>query len=263
MTSTRFVGWNLAFATGMLAPQMAHAQSGQTRASVPAQANFSQVSPVATGPASSNAPVPAPSTQPAAAAQVPAAGMPAPQAAAPTVTTLPGQPYLVVDPATGRAMPIITYGPMARPRPEVLPYVEGAPGPRGYVLEEYHPRGLLIGGAVTLGVLYMISFTVASANNFGPANGWLAVPVIGPFGWLATRKSPNCNNSIDVTCNSDESGNRTVVALDGMGQAAGAAMLVAGLAITRKHWLLVDPQDVFVAPYTSSTGSGLNIFGRF
>jgi hypothetical protein len=133
------------------------------------------------------------------------------------------------------------------------------------VLEEYHPRGLIIGGAVTLGVLYAISFSVASGNNFDSANGWLAVPVIGPFGWLAARKTPTCSNAYDYSysCNSDESGNRTMVALDGMGQAAGAAMLIAGLAITRKHLLLADPQEVIVAPYSSSTGAGLRVLGRF
>jgi hypothetical protein len=180
---------------------------------------------------------------------------------------MPGQPYLVLDPATGQAMPMITYGPMFRPRPAELPYTEGAPIPRGYALQEYHPRGLIIGGAVTLGVLYLVSFTVASSNNFNTANGWLAVPVIGPFGWLATRKAPTnlCGSgTYTYDCNyNDDSGNRTAVALDGLGQIAGAAMLVAGLAITRKHLVLIDQTEVMVAPYSSSTGSGLRIFGRF
>jgi len=182
------------------------------------------------------------------------------------MTPMPGQPYLVIDPATGQAMPMITYGPMFRPRPAELPYNEGAPIPRGYVLQEYHPRGLIIGGAVTLGVLYAISLSVASSNNFNTANGWLAVPVIGPFGWLATRKAPSniCGSgTFTYSCNNDDSGNRTAVVLDGMGQVAGAALLIAGLAITRKHLVLIDQSEVMVAPYASSTGSGLRIFGQF
>jgi len=51
--------------------------------------------------------------------------------------------------------------------------------------------------------------------------------------------------------------------IDGLGQVAGSAMLVAGLAITRKQLLRADQQEVIVAPYTSSTGSGLRIFGQF
>ncbi len=258
MNSTRFVALNWAFAIGLLVTQGAQAQSGPTRDAVPGQANLAQVSPVATAPSATTGP----NALPAAPAPAPAAGTMAPPAPSPTMTTLPGQPYLVVDPATGRTMPVITYGPMLRPRPAVLPYVEGAPVPRGYVLEEYHPRGLIIGGTVTLAVLYGLSFAVAS-TNFSSENGWFAVPVIGPFGWLATRKTPTCNNTTDVTCNSDDSGNRALAAFDGMGQVAGAAMLIAGLAITRKHLILVNPQDLVVAPYTSSTGSGLRLFGRF
>ena len=179
------------------------------------------------------------------------------------MTAMPGQSYVVIDPATGQQMPVMSYGPVLRQRPAELPYVEGAPVPRGYMLEEYHPRGLIIGGAVTLGVLYSISFSVAASNDFNHENGWLAVPVIGPFGWLASRKTPTCGVQPYTYSCGDESSNRTMVALDGLGQAAGAAMLIAGLAITRKHLLLVDQQEVVVAPYASSTGSGLNVIGRF
>jgi len=179
------------------------------------------------------------------------------------MTAMPGQSYTIIDPATGQRVPVITYGPVIRQRPSVLPYVEGSPVPRGYMLEEYHPRGLIIGGAVTLGVLYAISLSVASTNNFDAANGWLAVPVIGPFGWLATRKTPTCDNDPYTSSCSDEPSNRALVTLDGMGQAAGAAMLIAGMAITRKRLLLVDQQEVIVAPYASSSGSGLRLFGRF
>ena len=154
-----------------------------------------------------------------------------------------------------------------RTAPSELPYVEGGPVPRGYAVDEYHPRGLIIGGAVTLGTLYAISLSVAAGGNFDSSNGWLAVPVVGPFGWLAARKAPACTNSTyynDNSCESDESGKRTAVVLDGMGQVAGAALLIAGLAITRKHMVLVNPQEaIVVAPYASSTGSGLRLIGRF
>ena len=136
--------------------------------------------------------------------------------------------------------------------------------PRGYAVDEYHPRGLIIGGAVTLGTLYAISLSVAAGGNFDSSNGWLAVPVVGPFGWLAARKAPACTYAYDVSCDSDESSKRTMVVLDGLGQVAGAALLIAGVAITRKHLVLVNPQEaIVVAPYASSTGSGLRLVGRF
>lgn len=241
MNTSQFVTSRLALTVGLLLSAQALAQ---TAPAAPMQA----------APAQQVAPAPA---------YAPAAA-PAPPRAAP-MTPGPAPSYVFIDPATGQPMPTVSYSPMLRQRPSELPYREGAPVPRGYVVEEYHPRGLIIGGAVTLGVLYAISLSVASSNDFNTANGWLAVPVIGPFGWLAARKSPTCNNnSIYVsTCNNDDSGNRTMVVLDGMGQIAGATMLIAGLAITRKHLLFVNPDETVVAPYASSTSAGVNVLGRF
>jgi hypothetical protein len=150
--------------------------------------------------------------------------------------------------------------------PRELPYAENRPVPRGYAVEEYHPRGLIISGAITLGILWAFSFTAASTDNFSGESGWLAVPVLGPFGWLAARKDHKCNSDYPYNdvCHSDESGKRMLVTLDGLGQLAGAALLVSGLAITRKHLVLVDPQAaVAFAPYVSTHGSGLQLAGRF
>jgi hypothetical protein len=185
---------------------------------------------------------------------------------APGAAPMPGQPYQAYDPSTGQLVLVSPFIQAARQPPKELPYVENRPIPAGYSIDEYHLRGLIIGGAVTLGTLWAISFSVASSNDFSGANGWLAVPVIGPFGWLATRKTPKCDgyDSYYDTCHNDESSNRTLVAFDGIGQVAGAAMLVAGLAITRKRLVLVDPQAAIgVAPYASSRGSGLQIVGQF
>lgn len=173
-------------------------------------------------------------------------------------------PYVIVEPNSGQAL-MPAYGPIARAVPSELPYVEGGPVPRGYALEEYHSRGLIISGAVTLGTLYALSLSAAAGGNFNRANGWLAVPIVGPFGWLAARKAPVCQYyDVTDTCRSDEDSKRAIVTVDGLGQVAGAALLIAGLSITRKHLVLVNPQDaVIVAPYASSTGSGLRVIGRF
>ena len=224
MNSTRLLALNGALAVALLVTKGAQAQTVPPRNPAPGQANSAQVGPGATATMPSDAPGQPANAQAPTPGPAPAMGAAPPPPPPRTMTAMPGQPYLVIDPATGQAMPMLTYGPMFRQRPAELPYTEGAPVPRGYMLQEYHPRGLIIGGAVTLGVLYAISLSVASSNDFNTANGWLAVPVIGPFGWLATRKTPSYNcgtSSYPVTCdNADDSGNRTAVVLDGMGQVA-------------------------------------------
>ncbi len=143
-----------------------------------------------------------------------------------------------------------------------MPYEEGAPIPRGYVLRESNLSGLVIGGIIPLSIFYLISFSVASGNDFkGPA-GWLAVPVIGPFGWLAAHKS-NSHCVSDVCTNADDVVERTFVTMDGIFQTAGAAMFIAGLAITRKKLVLIENPDMYIVPYKSSTTQGLSILGSF
>jgi len=242
--------------------------SAQTAHSQPAPVAQPAAPPVAAPPpVQPIQPVPPPQAAPQARAAVPTVVYPTVQPQ-PTPGAAPQlmQPYSAYDPSTGQ---IVLVSPMLQaPRlpAKELPYFENRPIPPGYSVEEYHLRGLIIGGAVTLGVLWAISFSVASSNDFSGANGWLAVPVIGPFGWLATRDKPKCDDTEYYydSCNRDESSNRTLVAFDGIGQLAGSAMLIAGLAITRKRLVLVDPQAaISVAPYSSSRGSGLQLVGRF
>jgi len=238
--------------------EQANAQAAPGQPIAPNQANSAQVGSPATAPPGAVQPA----VQPGYPQAVPAAPVPVAPAPAPrTATVMPGQGYILVDPATGAQ---VTYAPIIRQRPQSLPYLEGAPVPRGYMLEEYHPRGLIISGAVTLGVLYAISLSVASSNNFNSTDGWLAVPVIGPFGWLAAKKDQQCvTTSYSSYCDdTNNSGDRTAVMFDGLGQVAGAALLTAGLAITRKRLTLVD-QDIVVAPYSTGKASGLTLVGRF
>ncbi len=172
----------------------------------------------------------------------------------------PQQGYIVIDPATGRPMSISGQYSGLQTRPATLPYEEGAPIPHGYVLRESNLSGLVIGGIIPLSIFYLISFSVASGNDFrGPA-GWLAVPVIGPFGWLAAHKS-KCAS--DVCSDAEDVLGRTFVTMDGIFQTAGAAMFIAGLAITRKKLVLVENPDMYIVPYTSSTTHGLSILGSF
>jgi hypothetical protein len=211
--------------------------------------------------AQNEAPAVAPSASAAPAGVAPVTTSAAPSAAAPAMLS-PKQTYVVIDPETGR--PVSTGGQyLGMPRrPATLPYVEGAPIPRGYVLQESNLSGLVIGGIIPLSLFYLISFSVASGNNFSGPAGWLAVPVIGPFGWLAAHKS-NYNCAGDVCTNAGDAVERTFVTMDGVFQTAGAAMFVAGLAITRKKLVLVENQQMYLVPYTSSGVHGLSVLGSF
>ena len=184
--------------------------------------------------------------------------------ASPAPAILPPQRgYIVIDPATGRPMSVSGQYSGMQSRPATLPYEEGQPIPRGYVVRESNLSGLVIGGIIPLSIFYLISFSVASGNNFSGPAGWLAVPVIGPFGWLAAHKSnPSCASD-EVCTDAEDVVGRTFVTMDGIFQTAGAAMFIAGLAITRKKLVLIENQEMYIVPYASSMGHGLSILGRF
>jgi len=209
--------------------------------------------------APNGAPSASPSSGTVPSTAAPGATSASPRAVAPAM--LPRQQaYIVIDPATGRPMSVNGQYSGLQRRPATLSYEEGAPIPRGYVLRESNLTGLVIGGIIPLSIFYLISFSVASGNNFkGPA-GWLAVPVIGPFGWLAAHKS-NCVG--DVCSDAEDVLGRTFVTMDGIFQVAGAAMFITGLAITRKKLVLIENQEMYIVPYTSSTTQGLSILGSF
>jgi len=81
----------------------------------------------------------------------------------------------------------------------------------------------------------MLGITVASTDDFSNQSGWLVVPALGPWITIATRKTDrDCDyyNS-NVTCHDDNS-IRTLLILDGLTQAAGTIMLIAGLSSTKK-----------------------------
>jgi hypothetical protein len=143
--------------------------------------------------------------------------------------------------------------------------------PAGYHVVTRPRIGLVIGGAVTLGVFYMLSVS-AGTRTSGAEGHWLAVPLIGPFGAAGAHEDA-CEKKrgteayigcIDVA--------PTFEIVDGLGQIVGASLLFAGL-ISRKSILVPD------APYRaggvsfavlprwtrSSSGArpGLSISGTF
>lgn len=137
----------------------------------------------------------------------------------------PPQPYGY--PPYGYPPPPYGYGyyppPLAAPGPLTRPYEEGRPIPEGYTLKERARRGPIVAGATTLGTLYMLSAlagSVAQDTGDGDEFAPLFIPVAGPFITIGTAKSEN--------------GGTFILMMDGIGQTAGAILLIYGLAGTDK-----------------------------
>ncbi|HEU4538098.1 MAG TPA: hypothetical protein VFS00_28450 [Polyangiaceae bacterium] len=134
--------------------------------------------------------------------------------------------------------------------PIIEEYRQGAPVPLGYHADTRVRRGLIIGGAVPLGVLYTLTMlTAAGMSEAGAGGEVLYVPVLGPFLQMASTSSQTGNS---------------VLLLDGLGQAAGAAMLIAGLAWPKTILVRNDLGHVRVTPMpVGSSGGGLSLVGTF
>jgi len=70
----------------------------------------------------------------------------------------------------------------------VLPYDATGVPPPGYHLEENPRKGLIVAGALTFGVPYLISLTIGGARR-SEADRWLLLPVMGPVELLTSRST--------------------------------------------------------------------------
>lgn len=119
---------------------------------------------------------------------------------------------------------------MSGPR-EIGSYEEGDPIPPGYHPDTRVRRGLVIGGAVTFGVMYLlsaltaaVSMSACSAKTFATSStctdlGFLLVPVAGPF--------------IEIAHSKADAGGAVILVIDGIAQAGGVAMLILGIALPK------------------------------
>ncbi len=168
----------------------------------------------------------------------------------------PPQPY---PPQPYPPPPQYVYPPQPYPQPvyqypATLPYEEGRPIPQGYHTRTTVRRGLIIGGSVTFGVLYVLSLIAADAgrqdsNTGGGENklSGLYVPVIGPF----------------ITMSKTESGSSSILLLDGLGQTAGVLMFISGFAFPKTELVRNDLGSVRVMPLMGRGQSGLSLVGTF
>jgi hypothetical protein len=220
LRSLSSVALGLAAATAIsLAPGAAGAQAPPPPGAAPAPGGY-------------YVPAPPPGYVPA-----PQGYVPAPQGYVPAPA--PGG-YYAPAPAPGGY-----YAPAPGPR-VITDWEEGQTIPQGYHTTTRIRTGLVVGGAVTFGVLWLTSaFGGAIASDVGSRSGkLLIIPVVGPFTVVPTGS---------VTAD-------LFLVLDGIAQAGGVAMLVAGIAAP-KTVLVRDIAGVTIRPTPMTFGPGSGGFG--
>jgi hypothetical protein len=123
-----------------------------------------------------------------------------------------------------------THRPVLRMR-----YREGYPIPAGYVVEEGPNRALVWGGALAVGIPYLIGLSAALVSDFSDHSGWLAIPIAGPWLMRGARNSGN-----DAT--------HTLLGVDGLAQGVGVILVGVGFALTKKELVWTGLEEAWVAP---------------
>ena len=138
-------------------------------------------------------------------------------------------------------------------------YQDGDPVPPGYHADTRIRKGLVIGGAILLGTMYIFSVLAGAAENdvstaFGDDHDhgtFLFIPVLGPF--LQIGKT-----------DSDNSTGKAFLVIDGVAQAAGAAMLIGGIVAPKTVLIRNDLATISVVPMkVGAAGSGVGFVGKF
>ncbi|MDI1446973.1 hypothetical protein [Polyangium sp. 6x1] len=147
-----------------------------------------------------------------------------PQQQPPPPGALPQQPPLPMGAAPPGYPPRGSYAPPIF-GPSRLPYKEGDPIPPGYGIETRPRYKMATAGLATFAPLYGMSvlFAGSFAGSEGVVSGYytpLFIPVIGPFVAISTSDA--------------ESFGVFMLMLDGLGQATGVALFVAGLLSDEK-----------------------------
>jgi hypothetical protein len=210
------------------------------------------------------APAPSPTFRPPPA---PAAPVPAPATASPPVRLPPAAP---AAPVVGREQaPIPVDGD---PRPPILPYRHGFPVPPGYEIVKRPATGLLAGGLVGLGIAYTTGVVFAAVNGFENGTGWLAVPIVGPWGAIGSRDYETCRTRTVAEAKAcvrnavKEVQVITFFAVDGIGQLAGGLVTLAGLVSSKEELIrsdLVEKVQVSVVPPVQGSPWAVSVSGQF
>lgn len=153
-----------------------------------------------------------------------------------------------------------TYVPqsVALSGPHEMDWEEGAPVPDGYHPATRVRKGPIIAGSVTFGALYLLSvLTAATAQDIANSSGGsrsnpdaaLYVPGVGPF--------------IQMFNTSSAVGD-VILAIDGLGQCAGIALLTYGITSPKHVVVRNDLATVRLVPVVAGQGSvGMGLAGTF
>ncbi|MBN2192676.1 MAG: hypothetical protein JW751_07645 [Polyangiaceae bacterium] len=267
-------------------PDSPHPRSGRARIAGIALAVFLSSPEVAAQTSASfpevpdQATTPPPPTSPGTGATAPVSlsSFPAPSAPVPGLGGTPPAGPGAAD--LGVWVPPSVSAPPAPLGPGYLPYHRGLEVPPGYHLRYRPARGLLISGATTLSLSYIVALAMLGGRDLTEKDGALAIPIIGP--WITTtakKKNPCSSMTITVTNNSAivaqeantkikacvkktvHAGSRiAVVVADGVIQAFGAALLLAGAAGGQKELERDDLKKVKVRPLAvAGEGGGLSM----
>ncbi len=147
-------------------------------------------------------------------------------------------------------------------------YEEGDPIPPGYHADTQMKKGLVIGGAVTFGVMWLLSVIAGAAiddtnkitssypsttttKSSDKSGTFLYIPIAGPF--------------LQMTRTDSATGN-VFLAIDGVAQAAGATMLIVGLTSPKTVLIRNDLAEVRVTPMRlgeNGHAQGFGLVGTF
>jgi hypothetical protein len=169
------------------------------------------------------------------------AALPASAQEAPPIAVAP-QPTYVITPSI----------PLASPQ-RLADWEEGEPIPAGYHAVKRRRKGLLIGGALTFGITYLVTALggAIAADAGGGRGAALIAPVFGPFAMLG--KDVGATGSF-------------LLVLDSLAQAAGITMFSIGMAKPSAVLVRDDLAKIEVrpAPMTfGASGAGFGLVGRF
>lgn len=157
----------------------------------------------------------------------------------PSTATAPPPGYGQPPPGYGQPPPGY-YPPPGYPaprdtRPSVMDYDEDQQIPPGYHVRSKVRGGLIGGGAGLLGGFWIISIITGAVGNAGHEltdgdEPWtpMYVPVVGPFITMATAS------------NDLSGGGTALLAIDGVAQLGGLAMIVLGITLPKKQLVRDD-----------------------
>jgi hypothetical protein len=119
---------------------------------------------------------------------------------------------------------------------------------------------MVLGGALSMGIPYMIGVPFAADAKFKNGSGYLLIPGIGPWITLAAREN-HCGS--DSLC---EAGDRTIrifLIFDGMAQSVGLALVITGAAWRSQRLVRMDVAGIEFAPAPLPGGFGALAHGTF